>query len=371
MPLLLIVVISFALQDVHAKLTSSKLRLQVINRDGRELSLKLGQALESELAQSSGAGSPQVIIEIPQDFENFRKATRDHNKPLVPIVFKVDPSLDSVYIKLIETALILSLQSIALDQAGQNMDQEQQNDFFSSFSQAVKLETPEAKKKTNPRETMLQWIQQELPVRRPLPTPLQQTVPAWTLFAMFFIALPLSNSFLFERKNGLLQRLRTYPIPVWALIGGKLLPYFMVNLIQAGSILVFGFWIAPILGLQALELGRHPWTLLPMFCCMALTATSYGVMISSLCRTYEQASAVGAFSVVIMAMLGGLMVPVFVMPEMMQTLAKISPLYWGLQGIHEVFLLEGQWQQAWPYMKAMLLWSTAFIFVGWFKFRWD
>ena len=43
-------------------------------------------------------------------------------------------------------------------------------------------------------------------------------------------------------------------------------------------------------------------------------------------------------AVVILAALGGVMVPHFLMPSTLQTLAQASPLYWGHQAYLDVFL---------------------------------
>jgi ABC-2 type transport system permease protein len=49
----------------------------------------------------------------------------------------------------------------------------------------------------------------------------------------------------------------------------------------------------------------------------------------------------GAVSVVCAAAVGGLMVPVYVMPPAMQTLSAFSPLAWGLTAIIEIAVREG------------------------------
>src|SRR6185369_3366203 len=41
-----------------------------------------------------------------------------------------------------------------------------------------------------------------------LPSSVQQNVPAWLIFAMFFVVIPISSIFIIERQQGTLQRLR-------------------------------------------------------------------------------------------------------------------------------------------------------------------
>jgi ABC-2 type transport system permease protein len=54
----------------------------------------------------------------------------------------------------------------------------------------------------------------------------------------------------------------------------------------------------------------------------------------------------GAVSIVIMAAIGGIMVPVYVMPRFMQQASAISPLAWGLGAFQELFVRGGSLRSA-------------------------
>ena len=56
------------------------------------------------------------------------------------------------------------------------------------------------------------------------------------------------------------------------------------------------------------------------------------------CNTYEQASTLGATTIVAAAAIGGVMVPVYAMPTVMQRLSIISPLNWGLTAFHDLLM---------------------------------
>ncbi len=45
---------------------------------------------------------------------------------------------------------------------------------------------------------------------------------------------------------------------------------------------------------------------------------------------------------VILAAIGGVWIPVFIMPKTMQIIAKISPMNWGLNGFYDVILRNGK-----------------------------
>lgn len=171
-----------------------------------------------------------------------------------------------------------------------------------------------------------------------LPSPLQQTVPGWSLFAMFFIVVPLSQGLHRERAEGTLRRILSLAVPRSSILLGKLLPFWLVGLMQFGGMLAIGMWVVPELAELSLDLGQHPWVLLPVTAACALAASSYGLLVASLARTPEQAAAFGATSVVILSVVSGIMVPHFLMPEVLQRVALVSPLYWGQKAYLDAFL---------------------------------
>jgi ABC-2 type transport system permease protein len=174
--------------------------------------------------------------------------------------------------------------------------------------------------------------------RATLPTPLQQTVPGWSLFAMFFIVVPLSHALHRERAEGTVRRILALAVPRSAIVAGKLVPYVLVGTVQFAGMLAVGLWVVPMLSDLSLELGLHPEVLLPITFACALAATSYALVVATLARTPEQAAAFGATSVVVLAVIGGVMVPHFVMPAFLQKIALASPLYWGHQAYLDAFL---------------------------------
>lgn len=174
-----------------------------------------------------------------------------------------------------------------------------------------------------------------------LPTSVQQNVPAWTLFGMFFIVIPLAGTLIRERDEGTLTRLMTMPVANTTLLFGKVFAYLGVCLVQFALMLLVGKCILPLLGTPVLELGSAPFALLVVAVSAALAACGYGILVGVLARSYDQASTFGAVSVVLAAAMGGVMVPVYVMPRVMQDLSVISPLGWGLEAFLDIFVRNG------------------------------
>jgi ABC-2 type transport system permease protein len=175
------------------------------------------------------------------------------------------------------------------------------------------------------------------------PTSVQQSVPAWLIFSMYFIVLPLSTTLLTERQQGTLARLRTLPVPTQYLLLGKLIPYLGINLIQAGLMLLVGIYLVPLVTGEGLILAGETWLLLPLAVSVSLSAISFALLIATRAKTTEQATTLGGISNLILAAIGGIMVPTFVMPELMQQIAVLSPMNWALEGFFSILLRQEGW----------------------------
>jgi ABC-2 type transport system permease protein len=125
-------------------------------------------------------------------------------------------------------------------------------------------------------------------------------------------------------------------------MAGKIITYTLVCLAQCALMIVTGVVLLPLLGLPSLIVGNHPLAIIIVAICCGLAATGYGILVGTIFNTHQQSSTFGAVSVVILAALGGIWVPVFVMPEPVQLLAAISPLNWGLNAFQTVFLTAGK-----------------------------
>ena len=170
------------------------------------------------------------------------------------------------------------------------------------------------------------------------PNSTQHNVPAWTMFAMFFIVIPLAGNMIQERDDGSFFRLLTMPGSYLNVLSSKTVVYLLVTFVQFILMLLVGMFILPALGLPVLKIGTHPGALAFMGLASGLAATGYGILIGTIANTHEQSGVFGSVSVIILAALGGIWYPIYAMPEVMQKISIISPLNWGLNGFYEIFL---------------------------------
>lgn len=196
--------------------------------------------------------------------------------------------------------------------------------------------------------------------------PVDQNVPAWALFGMFFIAIPIAGTILEERRSGIAIRLAGMPVSPLSLLTGKMVAYLGVCIAQFLLISLIGVYLFPHLGLPAFSLST---TALPpvavLVCACGLAAGASGMMLGTFCRSFEQASTLGATLVVTAAAMGGVMVPVYAMPELMQTISILSPLNWGVNAFSELLVRNGSFATIAADLIRLLLFSMALLILSW------
>lgn len=174
--------------------------------------------------------------------------------------------------------------------------------------------------------------------REIIPNAVQHNVPAWTIFAMFFIAIPLCGSIMKEKSEGSIFRLHTMPTSYLLFMQGKVVVYVLVGLIQFLLMLCVGLYILPLFGLPPLVMGDSISGIIVLTLATSLAATGYGVLVGTLANTEQQGAILGSLSVLLLSALGGIWVPTYVMSKTMRNISEISPLNWALEGYYNLFL---------------------------------
>ena len=197
------------------------------------------------------------------------------------------------------------------------------------------------------------------------PSAVQQSVPAWLVFGAFFVVVPLSNTFISERQQGTLRRLRSTNLGSLTLLIGKLVPYFGINQMQVLLMLLAGCYLVPVLGGQALQINGSVWLLALMATAVSVCALGLALLIAVSSSTTEQATLLGGTGNIILAALGGIMIPKFVMPAAMQSIAQWSPMSWGLEGFLDVLLRSGTLRDVAPEAAGLLILGLTAILLAW------
>jgi ABC-2 type transport system permease protein len=174
-----------------------------------------------------------------------------------------------------------------------------------------------------------------------VPNAVQHNVPAWTIFGMFFIVISVVGNVMKEKKEGSAFRLRTMPTSYLTLMNGKIILYVVVCFIQFLLMLGVGIFILPLIGLPALQLGNSIPSVLFLALMTSFAATGFGVLVGTLANSEQQGAILGSLSILLLSAIGGILVPTYVMPDIMRSISIISPLNWALEGFYKLFLRGG------------------------------
>ncbi len=344
MPTLFILLMSLALRDKFAEGAGAPFSFYLVNQDSADaLSDTLAAVIRTQRAfRDIGAGagvrqdadlvrkgSAQFLVVIPDGFSRVIAAADPK-----ALKVSVSPDADRVTVLLFGAVLREAVSRLYMKQA--------MAPLIRQFGALIPRNAPVDGIPPALMDKVI--VQQSLyadGARPRQPTSVQQNVPAWLVFAMFFVALPLSTTWLQERRQGTFTRLRSLGLSPAQLLIGKLVPYYVINLVQVVLMLAVGLYVVPLFGGDALTLGHSAAGLGVMALAVSFAAVSYALLIANLVATVEQATILTGVTNLVLAALGGVMVPRFIMPLAMQRISMASPMAWGLEGFLDVFLRDG------------------------------
>jgi ABC-2 type transport system permease protein len=186
----------------------------------------------------------------------------------------------------------------------------------------------------------------QIPVARDgstrIPNATQHNIPAWTIFAMFFIVISLGSSVVKEKLSGSFIRLKTLPTSYFIALLSKQITYLLLTLAQTAVIFSLGMWLFPVIGLPGLNLPHDLTGLLIVSLICGWCAVSYAICVGVFSQTQEQSNGFGSISIIMLAAIGGLLVPSFAMPASFKPILNISPLHWCLEAYYGLFLEGGK-----------------------------
>jgi ABC-2 type transport system permease protein len=152
------------------------------------------------------------------------------------------------------------------------------------------------------------------------------------LILQFLTTLFTALAIVREREQGTIEQLIVTPIKPPELILGKVVPYVAIALFVLAEILVIGvFWFGvPIHGSVTLLL-----TLSVLF---LLTTLGFGILISTIARTQQEAMYLSFLTLMPAIFLGGFFFPLEAMPQVLQWISYVVPLRYMLIIIRGIVL---------------------------------
>jgi len=368
MPIVLAVVITAVQNSTFEMLNTNTIPMLICNRDTGDAGKQMQTAItkvgmfdlrqvtpdvtDKEIADRMHSKDAVIAIIIPADFTQKLKSSADQiakkalknfgvpsdslvitdSSSIQPITLLYHPVLQESFRHSIQGALKSSLQMV--------QNKEVLKSLYFSLNESALPDSLENDLMNN------QIAINEIPISRDgsrnIPNASQHNVPAWTVFAMFFIVISLGGSVVREKLNGSFVRLKTLPTNYLVSLISKQLTYLFVTVVQAAVVFSIGIWLFPSMGLPKLNLPADITGVVIVTLICGWCAVSYAIMVGVFAKTQEQANGIGAVSIVLMAAVGGLLVPGFAMPESFQFVMKLSPLHWCLEAYYGLFLEGGK-----------------------------
>jgi ABC-2 type transport system permease protein len=194
----------------------------------------------------------------------------------------------------------------------------------------------------------------------------QISVPGNAVLFGFFLSLSVALSFAQERRTGTWRRLLAAPVPRWHALVALLVPYFFIGAVQLAFFFALGA-----LGF-GMEIAGSLAALIALSLALVYCAVALGLLFAAIGGSERQLGAFGSVALLVMGMVGGSMVPRQVMPAFMQSLGRVVPHGWALDGYHEVLVRAGTTLgDVLPSLAALLLFGTAFASIGLALFRFE
>ncbi|WP_216828710.1 ABC transporter permease [Alkalihalobacterium elongatum] len=318
MPILFIVLFSF----IFGNIDSLTFNVHYIDEDRTEMSEQLLTIVdeaevfelheETHLEQAIEeirSGNITALLYIPQGFEERMYAGKPN-----PIEFHFD-SLKQDVVNPVQNLV----ENISYSFQQNKFEQVLVDHVTNEYERAALLEPP--------------FIIQAQEQQSDGVNAITQIVPGYAVMFSFFIIITMVNSFLKDRDHGMLARLATTPMNKYEYLLGKWIAFIIIVFIQIWALLGFGYFV------YDLYLGNLLAIAVLSFA-LTLTTTGIGLAISLFASTENFGIIVTQVLALGGAMLGGLWVPLELMPNFMQTMALFVPQYWAQSGFQDIMLRE-------------------------------
>jgi ABC-2 type transport system permease protein len=379
MPILLVVVITSVQNSTFELVNNNKISLIVYNKDlgpqGAQLIegiRKIGlfklqvadSALnENDISSQMHSRDALVALVIPKGFTSIIENKADE------IASRALKDPDSVTVKNTTAAVVTDSLMMFYHPVMQASFRQSIEGAFRSAVQVIQGETIVKKlyevvnQKEVPEDLEKQILFGQIPIseipvsrsgERTVPNASQHNVPAWTIFAMFFIVISLGGAIVREKNSGSFIRLKTLPASYLNALFSKQVVYLLVTFLQAVVVFTIGNKLFPFIGLPALHIPNDIAGLLIVTLVVGYCAVSYAICVGVYANTSEQSNGFGAISILILAALGGLMVPSFAMPANLQKILQVSPLHWALEAYYGLFLEGGKLRDIWTNILSLI-----------------
>ena len=158
-----------------------------------------------------------------------------------------------------------------------------------------------------------------------------QAVAGTAILMLLFSVAGVGTSILEEKENGTINRLLYSPLKGSTILYSKMLFAFFISILQLTAMFLFAWLIL------SMDMSVNIPGLIFMIIATSFAVSSLGIFLAAVVKTRQQAQNLSTIIILVMSAIGGSMIPLFVMPTILQKIALLSVNYWGIQGFYDLF----------------------------------
>jgi ABC-2 type transport system permease protein len=158
-----------------------------------------------------------------------------------------------------------------------------------------------------------------------------QAVAGTAILMLLFSVAGVGTSILEEKENGTINRLLYSPLKGSTILYSKMLFAFFISILQLTTMFLFAWLVLN------MDLSVNIPGLILMITATSFAVSSLGIFLAAVSKTRQQAQNLSTIIILVMSAIGGSMIPLFIMPAILQKIALLSVNYWGIQGFYDLF----------------------------------
>jgi ABC-2 type transport system permease protein len=180
-----------------------------------------------------------------------------------------------------------------------------------------------------------------------------------TIIGMFLTAINLVR----EKEMGTMEQINVTPIRKYQFILGKLIPFWIIGLVELSFGLLVGKLIfdVPIVG--------SLWVLFGFAAVYLVFALSAGLYLSAMASSQQQVMFLAFFFMIVFVLMSGIFTPTESMPQWAQTFNLINPLFYFMKVIRMVLLKGAGFGEIMPYFLSILFLGITMVALAIGKFK--
>jgi ABC-2 type transport system permease protein len=192
----------------------------------------------------------------------------------------------------------------------------------------------------------------------------QFTLAAHTQLVLFVFmtSMTAAAQLVMSKQLGVSRRMLATATSPGTVIAGETLGRFGVAMLQA----------VVIVAMSALAFGvdwGDPLAALALVVTFSLVSAAVAMLVGAMSRDAEQAGSIGVFASLALAALGGCMIPLQFMPEVMQQLALLTPHAWAVLGFKALITEDADLVGVLPQVIVLLGYGTVVLMLATWRFR--